>query len=200
MLHLLVMIGAIFLAQPCFAASESDTARGVFALLPPSIFENTPEGLTDADKQDLLNGGISEYWEIAGETDDVLVFDELPFRDRAVALRIFHNVQDHSKDVAIGTLGEQICSVELWRIDASGRITPVETPTEPSYGEFFRRRPPRGYGQSVLICLGMGGLSAKPMLWDKNGVTQPKADFEITFVWDGAKFVKQVRPVQSEKR
>lgn len=35
-------------------------------------------------KQKLLSAGHSEFWEIAGETEDVLVFASMPFRDTAV--------------------------------------------------------------------------------------------------------------------
>ena len=56
-------------------ATESDvTARGIFALLPESIFENTPEGLSAPEKQRLLTAGHSGFWEVAGETEDVMFF------------------------------------------------------------------------------------------------------------------------------
>lgn len=199
MLRVFVILGLFLMGQTCYAAGMEQTARSVFALLPPSIFENTPEGLTEADKQSLLNTGSSEFWEIAGETEDVLVFAELPFRDRAVALRLFPNEKTGGKEAAVGTLGDEICTVELWHVDSSGRIMPSETPPEPAYEEFFKRRPPKGYGQSVLLCLGLGGLAAKPMIWDKNGVRKTKTDFDISYIWDGCKFVKQVRPAQPEK-
>ena len=55
---------------PAAAAAEDNgmTARGIFSMLPVSIFENTVEGLSEADKQRLLTEGHSDFWEIAGET------------------------------------------------------------------------------------------------------------------------------------
>lgn len=188
---------AILLALTATAQARCEdygaTARGMFAMLPASIFENTPAGLDEADKQELLLRGRSEFWEIAHETPDIMVFAELPFRDRSIGLRLFRNNADGSTLVAVGTLGEPICAVELWRMDADGRIMPADTPREPAPGEFFRRKTKRHGGYSVLICLGGGGLAARPVLW-KNGVfTEPKTDYEITFQWKGDKFEKRTR-------
>ena len=59
--------------------------------------------LSDAEKQQLLAEGHTEFWEVAGETEDVIVFAALPFRDSAVALRLFRNTADGSVEAAIGT-------------------------------------------------------------------------------------------------
>lgn len=186
---------ALGFATLCHAEDYGPTARGMFALLPPSIFENTPEGLTEAAKQELLHSGRSDDWEIAGETPDVLVLAQLPFRDRAVAFRLFRNDVDGTSEVAVGTLGVPICTVELWRMDGTGRIIPVDTPPEPDINEFFRKKRKRDPGQTVLICLGPGGLAAKPIFWSKKGIIEPQVDYDINFVWNGAKFEKKVSPV-----
>lgn len=182
------------------AEDNGPTARGIFAMLPPSIFENTRAGLDETDKQALLHTGYSQYWEIAGETSDILVFAELPFRERTVALRLFRNEEDGSTDVAVGTLGETICAIELWRLDVSGRLVPVDTPPEPAIEEFFisERTPPKSRQNSVLICLGLGGLWAKPVFWNKYGVTAPDVDNEISFQWIGNRFEK-VREAKRSK-
>lgn len=197
---IIIIIAAICILghSGAYAEDYGATARGMFTMLPPSIFENTPEGLTETGKQELLHTGRSEFWEIAGETPDVMVLAQLPFRDRAVALRLFRNNEDGSTEVAVGTLGEQICTVELWRMDMSGRIVPADTPPEPRIDEFFRKKQRKNPGYSVLICLGMGGLSAKPVLWDKEGFVEPQTDYEISFQWTGAGFEKRVRPVEGK--
>ena len=113
------------------AQESALTAREAFGALPTSIFENTAEGLEDEDKQQLLEEGQSEFWELAGESRDVIVFRALPFRDSGVALRLFRDADDGSAVAAIGTLGTELCTVELWRVDASGRTVPVDVPQEP---------------------------------------------------------------------
>ena len=154
------------------AQESALTAREAFSALPTSIFENTAEGLEDEDKQQLLEEGQSEFWELAGESRDVIVFRALPFRDSGVALRLFRDADDGSAVAAIGTLGTELCTVELWRVDASGRTVPVDVPQEPDIQEFFAKGQPvpDDVNPSVLICLGMGGLRAHPVFWNKTGM------------------------------
>ena len=178
-------------------ATESDvTARGIFALLPESIFENTPEGLSAPEKQRLLAAGHSGFWEVAGETEDVMVFASLPFRDTAVALRLFRNVADGSVLAALGTLGGSVCTFELWRVDASGRAVPADTPPEPDITAFFApgRKMPPDVQATVMICLGLGGLRAQPLFWTNTGMAHVPVDNDVSFQWNGKSFDKLVQP------
>lgn len=178
------------------AQESALTAREAFSALPTSIFENTAEGLGDEDKQQLLEEGQSEFWELAGESRDVIVFRALPFRDSGVALRLFRDADDGSAVAAIGTLGTELCTVELWRVDASGRTVPVDVPQEPDIQEFFAKGQPvpDDVNPSVLICLGMGGLRAHPVFWNKTGMLYLPLANEIGYRWDGHRFQKVVRP------
>lgn len=197
-----VLLSLFAAFAPCAAEDYGPTARGMFAMLPPSIFENTPAGLDEAAKQDLLLEGASRDWEIVGETPDTMVFAELPFREKYVALRIFHNDKTGGADAAIGTLGDPVCTVELWRLDAHGRIAPVDTPEEPDIREFFSRknRAAKNRRNSVLICLGLGGLMAKPVFWNREGIFEPEVDNEISYQWTGGEFEKIIRrrPVNTD--
>lgn len=167
-------------------------------MLPNSVFESTPEGLTETDKQELLASGKSEFWEISGESSDMLVFTALPFRDSSIGLRIFHNNLDGSVEVAIGTLGEPICTLELWRLDTSGRLVPTDTPDEPAPGEFFssKHRFSKNIKHSVLICLGQGGLEARPLFWNDYGMLPARVENKINYIWTGNAFNKTVLPVR----
>ena len=97
---------------------------------------------------------------------------------------------------AIGTLGTELCTVELWRVDASGRTVPVDVPQEPDIQEFFAKSQPvpDDVNPSVLICLGMGGLRAHPVFWNKTGMLYLPLANEIGYRWDGHRFQKVVRP------
>lgn len=199
----LVALLTLLAIMPSAAARAEDngmTARGIFATLPVSIFENTAEGLSEADKQRLLTEGHTEFWEIAGETEDVMVFAALPFRDSAVALRLFRNTADGSTEAAIGTLGVPICTLELWRVDATGRMVPVVTPPEPDIREFLDqgRQLPRDINPTVLICLGLGGLKAEPVFWNSSGMTQVPLAHDVSFQWNGRNFEKQVHPHRAQ--
>ncbi|MBQ9451861.1 MAG: hypothetical protein IJU65_01010 [Desulfovibrio sp.] len=177
-------------------AADVITARSIFALLPESIFENTPEGLGPADKQQLLNEGRSEFWEIAGETEDTMVFASLPLLDTAVALRLFRNSSDGSVEAALGTLGGPICTLELWRVDANGRAVLSDTPEEPDVNDFFAKghKMPPDVQATVMICLGLGGLKAEPQFWTRTGMAHVPLDNDVTYYWTGRQFEKLVRP------
>ena len=178
--------------------TERLTARHFFATLPTGIFETTAEGLDESQKQELLVNGKTDFWELAGETDDVIVFTALPFRDSGVAVRLFRNVQDGSVLAAIGTLGGEMCTVELWRMDRNGRTIPVDTPQEPAVREFFARDAalPRNINPSVSICLGRGGLVARPIFWNASGMVHLPLVYDVSYLWDGRHFQKQVQPHQ----
>lgn len=196
--HLVIAVLALavpFVAVgPARGEDNGATARGLFTMLPPSIFETTAEGLSEADKQRLLAEGRTEFWEIAGETADVLVFASLPFRDRAVGLRLFRNTEDGSTEVAVGTLGEPICTVELWRLDTSGRVVPIDTPPEPDAREFLGKgqKLPGNVAPTVLICLGLGGLKAVPVFWGSKGRVDVPLRNDVSFQWTGKGFEKRV--------
>lgn len=189
---------AAFLMQSATAAygNGQPTARDLFSRLPMTIFENTAAGLDEISRQTLLQNGTSGYWEILDESQDAIVFAELPFRDNEVALRLFRNEEDGSIVAAIGTLGAPVCTVELWREDVNGRIMPIDAPAEPDINEFFKHRPEKAQQYSVLICLGLDGLRAKPVFWNEYGVVEPRVDNEISFKWTGKGFEK----VKSRKR
>lgn len=185
-------------SAPSAYQTERLTARHFFAILPTSIFETTAEGLDENQKQELLVNGKTDFWELAGETDDVIVFTALPFRDSGVAVRLFRNEHDGSVLAAIGTLGGEMCTVELWRMDRNGRTIPVDTPQEPPVREFFARDavPPKDINPSVSICLGRGGLMARPIFWNASGMVHVPLTYDVSYQWDGRHFQKQIQPHQ----
>ena len=199
-LRILALLGVLLLglAQNPARAGEGGgiTARSVFALLPASIFETTPEGLSAAEKQRLLAEGHAEFWEIAGETEDVLVFASLPFRDAAVALRLFRHLDDGAVEAAVGTLGGPVCTLELWRVDASGRAVPADTPPEPDVSEFLAKGQtlPPDVRATVMLCLGLGGLKALPLFWTSTGMAHVPVANSVGYQWNGAVFEKRVTP------
>ena len=196
-LRILALLGVLLLGLAQNPARAGGiTARSVFALLPASIFENTPEGLSAAEKQRLLAEGHAEFWEIAGETEDVLVFASLPFRDAAVALRLFRHLDDGAVEAAVGTLGGPVCTLELWRVDASGRAVPADTPPEPYVSEFLAKgqKLPPDVRATVMLCLGLGGLKALPLFWTSTGMAHVPVANSVGYQWNGAVFEKRVTP------
>ena len=113
-----------------------------------------------------------------------------------MALRLFRDADDGSAVAAIGTLGTELCTVELWRVDASGRTVPVDAPQEPDIQEFFCQEPARARRCEPLGAHlpGHGGLRAHPVFWNKTGMLYLPLTNEIGYRWDGHRFQKVVRP------
>lgn len=191
---LALLLMAVF-AVNAGAEDYGATARGMFALLPPSIFESTTTGLTDAEKQELLSEGRTGDWELAEETPDRLAIYDLPFREKAIGVQVFRNYEDGSTDVAIGTLSDPICSLEMWRMDVSGRIVPIDTPHEPEIGEFFDHghKLSQRIKYAVQVCLVKGALKAVPIFWNELGMLPAKLENEIFYEWTGRDFKKMPR-------
>ncbi len=190
------------IAIPGLPRAEWIDAREMFSILPDSIFENTPEGLPEAEKQQLLSNGESDFWEIVHESPEEMLIEALPFRDKSMGLRLFRNPADGSTTVAIGTMGEPVCSLELWRRDSSGRLVPVDTPPEPETGEFFTKKHklPAQVKSSVQICLGRDGLVATPLFWNQDGMLPAHLENEVLFNWNGSGFEKKIVRIRNAGR
>lgn len=197
-LFLFGLLLVLALSVPLRAEDWGATARGMFMMLPESIFDSTPEGLDEAAKQDLLMDGSSEFWELSEETPDTMVFTALPFDDHKVRFRIYRNTADGSIEAVIGTTPDPVCTVEFWRLDAIGRIEPVEPPPDPQLADFFApgRKLSPSPGYSAIICLDENGLVATPLFWDRSGMLPANVDNEVRYEWNGKRFDKTVRPLK----
>lgn len=201
MLRHLSALGAIaLLILFCSSARADDpSAREFFRRLPPTIFENTPEGLSDEEKDELLETGKTAFWEITHETADALDMVALPFRETSVSVRLFHRGPGDSL-AAVGTRGNPVCTIELWREDRDDRIVPVPTPSEPPARDFFAAgtKLPEDVQPSVLICLGDGGLEARVLFWNASGMAHVPVDNDVLYDWTRGGFEKRVTPRTKE--
>lgn len=181
------------------ARADDPSAREFFRRLPPTIFENTPEGLSDEEKDELLENGKTAFWEITHETVDALDMLALPFRETAVSVRLFHRGPGDSL-AAVGTRGNPVCTIELWREDRNDRIVPVPTPPEPPVRDFFAadNKPPKDVEPSVLICLGEQGLEAQILFWNASGMAHVPVDNDVRYEWTQGAFEKRVTPKAKE--
>jgi hypothetical protein len=177
------------------AGDERDISpREVFALLPGTIFENTVEGLSEGEKQRLLAEGQAEFWQLAEETEDSLLFSALPFHDSAVALRLFHAASGDFCLAVAGTIGGPLCTLEFWRIDNAGRIVPVEAPSEPDIRDFLEDGQvlPKNIQPSTILCLDFDGLKAQPLFWSSAGLVDVSVARQVRYHWNGSGFEKQL--------
>ncbi|MDR1777291.1 MAG: hypothetical protein LBR31_05625 [Desulfovibrio sp.] len=189
----------IFAAPPSAFAVENMLdmkARDAFGLLPITIFENTVEGLDEGEKQQLLTTGQTEFWQLADETADSLLFSALPFHDSAVTLRLFHEENGDFCLAAVGAVGGPLCTLEFWKMDSAGRIVPVAGPPEPDIKDFLHAGQilPKGLQPATVLCLDFDSLAARPLFWSATGLVDLPVPNTVRYLWNGRDFEKQVSP------
>ncbi len=173
------------------------TAADMLILLPATIFENTPAGLSEAEKYELLDKRVTEFWGVDLETDSTLIITSRPFNDTQVTIQLLY-AENGDIIVAAGARGEGSCALELWRFDIRRRMVPLALPEEPRVGEFFipGRKLPAGLDPSIMICLDGERLEALPVFWSDKGIVDVPLDNRIHYNWNGHDFVKEVLPAK----
>lgn len=197
---LFMLFAAVICALPLSAAHAGELiARDIFRMLPTTIFDNTLEGMSEAEQRRLLEYGRTEFWELRNEGHDALDVASCPPGDSLVSLRVFRG--DKKGTLAVmGTVGTSLCTLELWRVDADGRTVPVDTPDEPGIREFLvaDHTVPQGVEPSVLFCVADDGLEARPLFWNATGMVHMPVDFRVRYVWENGQFSKRVTPLPVE--
>ena len=179
-------------------AGPQPTALRLFRLIPPTIFENTVEGLDENDKQLLADNGRAGSWVLTSLADDELEFTSaVPHSATKVRMHLYHAANGDTL-IACGVASGESCAMELWRCDASGRIIPMPMPDEPAISEFLTagRVLPEEYEVSMLVCLDMDSpqLKAIPLLWTPTGLGSLRLDNDVYYRWTGEAFSKETRP------
>ena len=199
---LLALLGGV-MASSALAASRAMSAREYFGILPVTIFENTPEGMSEQEKRQLLEQGRTEFWQMHTEGPDGLDMISLPFGESMVSLRVFRgegqgaaHTAPRGTLIAVGTTGTPMCTLELWREDAAGRVVPVDTPEEPTARDFFAPGSgmPRDVQLSVFFCVTDRGLEAQPVFWNATGMAHVPVNFRVLYVWADGQFKKKALP------
>lgn len=175
--------------------------REFFVRVPLTLFENTPEGLRDEERLELLETGASSFWKIVDESEWTLTMQSVPFGESEVSVRLFPQKSQGGEGqefilAALGTRSSAMCTIEMWREDKNGRMVPEDTPTEPPITDFFspKSRIPKDVEPTVLICLGEQGLEAMPIFWNASGMAHVPVDNTVSYAWTGAAFEKRIQP------
>ncbi len=168
-------------------------------MLPATIFENTAEGLTEEEKQQLADEGETDFWAVIESTPEHFVVGALPLLDTRVSVRVFR-ADNGDTLAAMGVQNGEACALELWRRKADGRLAPVAAPDEPGIAEFFAAgyKLPAGMSPSVMLCLGEDDLEARALLWTSTGLAQVKFDHRVLYRWNGSAFSKVVQPADGK--
>ena len=179
-------------------AGRQPTALRLFRLIPPTIFENTVEGLDENGKQELADNGKSGPWVLTRLADDDLeVTSSVPHSNTKVRVHLYHSAGGDIF-IACGVQSGDSCAMELWRRDAVGHIIPMPIPDEPLISEFLAkgRVMPADYEVSMLICLDIDDtrLKAIPLLWTPTGLGNMSLDYDVYYRWNGEAFAKESIP------
>lgn len=172
------------------------SAMEIFSRLPSTIFEDTPEGLSEDEKNLLIERGECAYWLVASESADRIVFLSRPFGETKVTLQVFRG-GEHGFVAALGTSGSPMCALELWAPDnAGGGLVPIGTPPDPPLSDFFPKgyRLPRDASPARLFCLADDGLESRPLFWGSEGLLHIQPAYDVHYVWENGQFIKRLRP------
>lgn len=196
-LSLFGVLVACLLCTGTAQAARYLSAMDIFARLPVAFFENTAEGLSEDERDQIVATGRCPYWLVASESSDRLVLASRPFGETEVTLRVFRG-GDHDFVAAIGTSSAPMCALELWQNDSAGGLVPASTPPEPSLYEYITKtkRLPRDVSPMILFCLGPDSLETRPLFWSSQGLLNVPLDKQVNFVWQDGKFQKQISPAQ----
>ncbi len=194
-----VLLPVFFFLALCardVSAYTPPSALEVFRLLPVTIFENTPEGLGDEEKQTLIENGRTSLWRLISIDADELRAESYPLEGSSVTVRLFHGPD---KTVAAqGAETRDACAVELWLHDAQKRLVPYPVPPDPALRDFFAagKKPPAGFDHSIRICLAGDVLRAWPLFFNAEGAADLPLDNAVIYRWTGGDFEKAALPLE----
>ena len=168
------------------------TAFDIFAQLPITLFENTPEGLSEDEKLRLIEQGASEFWEVERFDADRLVLVSRPFGETRVGLRVFRG--GDRLLAALGTDGGAMCALELWQEDATGGFVPANPPDDPQLSDFLAsgQRLAADVSPAFMFCLEDDGLDVRPLFWGPAGLVDVPVAKSVRYIWKSGAFEKTV--------
>ena len=164
----------------------------IFAQLPITLFENTPEGLSEDEKLRLIEQGASEFWEVERFDADRLVLVSRPFGETRMGLRVFRG--GDRLLAALGTDGGAMCALELWQEDATGGFVPANPPDDPQLSDFLAsgQRLAADVSPAFMFCLEDDGLDVRPLFWGPAGLVDVPVAKSVRYIWKSGAFEKTV--------
>ena len=183
-------------ADPVLAGEKTlMPAVDLMRMLPTSIFDNTPEPISQDGLDLLLTRGYTDTWVVVENKQDSLRMTAMGDSPGEVQMQVLR-VAPRSI-IILGARTNDTCAVELWEYKARGGLVPYAGPQDPSASEFFIPPPslPRGLFFSYSLCLESGMLEAVPRFWNPSGPVDLAPTNRIFYIWNGEDFVKRVVPV-----
>ncbi len=193
----LLALSGVWLSPLAPARAEDRAPMGAAALmrlLPTSIFDNTPEPISQDDLDLLLTRGYIDNWVVAESSRNSLRMTATGDSPGEVLVRVLRAFP--RTVIILGASSGDTCAAELWERKPGGGLVPYTAPPGPSAPEFFAltRNVPRNIIASYSLCLEAGMLEAVPRFWNAAGPVDITPDNRIFYIWNGENFVQRVAP------
>ena len=192
----LILSGLCF--SPVAPARAEDRAplgaAALMRLLPTSIFDNTPEPISQDELDLLLTRGHIDNWVVAESSRNSLRMTATGDSPGEVLVQVLR--ASPRTVIILGARSGDACAAELWEQKSGGGLVPYAAPPGPSAPEFFAltRNFPRNIIASYSLCLEAGMLEAVPRFWNAAGPVDITPDNRIFYIWNGENFVQRVAP------
>ena len=169
-------------------------AAALMRLLPTSIFDNTPEPISQDDLDLLLTRGHIDNWVVAESSRNSLRMTATGDSPGEVLVQVLR--ASPGTIIILGANSGDACAAELWAQKPGGGLVPYAAPPGPSAPEFFAltRNVPRNIIASYSLCLEAGMLEAVPRFWNAAGPVDIAPDNRVFYIWNGEGFVQRVAP------
>lgn len=186
----------LFFLLSCSPSEDSPqfTAAQFLAQLPASIFDNTTQGMSEPAKQQLLEQGKADGWEISQQTNRSIVVSQTDSGQSTVQLIVYAAPPDQL--IAVHTQNGQNTTLDFWRYTAASQQL-VQVGLSPSFfpqitGNDFlaaEEKLPDACRATIIYTMNEDGtISVEPYTWMESVFEERTIVYTIQLIWDGKKF------------
>ena len=171
---------------------ESIDMESLFRLSPLSVFENTTDGLTSAEKEVLIKDGKSKSWEVTEKTNTRMALNSSS--NDAVELHYFESKNSSGGTLGITTLNGQTSNLQLWKYSNSN-LEKENNPIKISANDFVSEKdklPDSFQPQLQYSFMDDEKIEVSLYTWTVNEFEKRKVVNKVFLKWDGEKFTKEI--------
>lgn len=196
-MHVIRYTFFILLLIPLLSQSQVEGEMVKYlSISPVSLFDNTTEGISKEEIQDLVREGESATWKVSSMTTEKLVITcKYPFSQVTIA-----KIGDDRSIIVAFTENEQSKNLEIWerkedvlqRTDLLPKVSAKEF--------FFTKNQFNGlsdYDSNVYFYLSANSSLVKAGLntWMDAALKDKNPDFDISLKWNGDAFTIEKHPI-----